>query len=363
MSTILPVSVDNKLAYNIHVSFNFDGLLENTIKIKPDKSTKICVFVDKNVDKYYSQTIVSTFSSFYNDVLIYRIPAGEQYKNLETIGGLYEFLINSGFERKDLLVALGGGVIGDMTGFAAATYLRGIDYIQIPTTLLAQVDSSIGGKTAVDFSGYKNMVGAFYYPKLVFINVDVLSTLPEEQFICGMGEVIKYGFIQDKEFYNYLTDNTKDINSRNQEALNHIIITCCRCKKIVVEEDPTEKGLRAILNFGHTIGHAIESLSNFTMFHGQCVSIGMVGALHLSLTKGFLDIETVENAISTLESFNLPTSVSGMDIEAVLNATKSDKKMSGGHIKFILLESIGRAFISEEVSETDLINAIKRVVV
>lgn len=363
MNRVLPVKVDNKFAYNINVTFNFDELLESIIQIKPLKTTKICVFVDNNVEKLYSESIFSILSTFYNEVLIYSVPAGEQYKQLETVGGLYEFLIKAKFQRKDLLIALGGGVIGDMTGFAAATYLRGIDYIQIPTTLLAQVDSSVGGKTAVDYSGYKNMVGAFYYPKLVYINVDVLSSLPEEQFICGMGEVIKYGFISDHDFYEYLKDNIEAIKSRTPESLQHVVLTSCICKRTVVEEDPTEKGLRAILNFGHTIGHAIESLSDFSLFHGQCVGLGMVSALWMSHMYGNISESDVLESIDLLKSYDLPTEVSDMSVEEVLAATKSDKKMTGNHVRFILLDSIGKAVISDDVTEEDLMAGIKRVVV
>lgn len=184
--------------------------------------------------------------------------AGESQKNLDTVKMIYEKLILAKFDRKDLLVALGGGVTGDITGFTAATYLRGIDFVQIPTSLLAQVDSSIGGKTGVDFDSYKNMVGAFHMPKLVYINVSTLTTLSDEQFISGMGEIIKHGLIKDSAYFDWLIENHDRILARDKDVLMEMIRVSCNIKRVVVENDPTEKGDRALLNFGHTLGHAIE---------------------------------------------------------------------------------------------------------
>lgn len=205
-------------------------------------------------------------------------PAGEESKTLATVENLYEFLIQNKFERRDMLAALGGGVVGDLTGFTAATYLRGIDFIQIPTSLLAQVDSSIGGKTGVDFRAYKNMVGAFHQPKLVYSCAETLKTLTEQQYISGLGEIIKHGLIKDIAYYHWLKEHKEAILSRDTQTMIEMIEVSCRIKKEVVENDPEEAGERALLNFGHTLGHAVEKLMNFTMLHGECVAVGMHGA-------------------------------------------------------------------------------------
>ena len=362
MKKILPVSTNDKFAYNIMICHNFENLIENIITIKSEKSRKICIVTDENVEKLYAETIRGILSDYYSEVLIYAVPAGEQFKNLETVSRLYEYLINAHFDRKDLLAALGGGVVGDMTGFVAATYLRGIDFVQIPTTLLSQVDSSVGGKTGVDFLHYKNMVGAFYMPKLVYINTEVLGSLPKEQFASGMAEVIKYGLIQRADFFGQLSEEKEAIRAMQPEVLADIIYTSCACKREVVEEDPTEQGIRAILNFGHTAGHAIEKMSDFSLFHGQCVAIGMVAAALLSQKRGYLSEEEVRRIRELIADYDLPVSASGMSVEEVLMATKSDKKMSGGHIRFILLKEIGKAVIDEQVTDEELREVIGEVV-
>lgn len=362
MTKILPVNMNNKFAYNIIICHNFDKLLENIIEIKSEKSHKICIVTDENVKNLYAETIQKILNDYYSEVLIYAVPAGEQFKTTETVSRLYEYLINARFDRKDLLVALGGGVVGDMTGFAAATYLRGIDFVQIPTTLLSQVDSSIGGKTGVDFLQYKNMVGAFYMPKLVYINTDVLTTLPKEQFASGMAEVIKYGLIQRADFFERLIEQKEAVRAMQPDVLAEIIYTSCECKREVVEEDPTEQGIRAILNFGHTIGHAIEKMSDFSLYHGQCVAIGMVAAALLSEKRGYLSDEDVQRIRELIADYDLPLSAEGMSVDEVLAATKSDKKMSGGHIRFILLERIGKAVIDGQVTDEELREVIGEVV-
>ena len=212
---------------------------------------------------------------------------------------MYEFLIKNHFDRNDILIALGGGVVGDLTGYTAATYMRGIDFIQIPTTLLSQVDSSIGGKTGVDLKSYKNMVGAFHHPKLVYINVKTLNSLPRREFSSGMAEIIKHGLIMDKEYFVWLNNNSNHIKSLDTKILVEMIYGSCFIKKTVVEEDPNEKGLRAILNFGHTIGHAIEKSKKFKLLHGECVSLGMVAALRISFDREQISYEQLSKAIKT----------------------------------------------------------------
>lgn len=362
MDTIIPVERDNKFAYDIIITHNFLKLHNYLIKIKPDKACKICIVTDDNVAGFYLEEVKKEIGKYYNDVLTYTFLHGEENKTLDSVSGLYQYLINEHFCRSDFLVALGGGVIGDMTGFAAATFLRGVDFIQIPTTLLSQVDSSIGGKTGVDFMTYKNMIGAFYMPKLVYINTGVLKTLPQEQFSSGMGEVIKYGLIQRKDFYFWLSENADEICALDEDAISKVIEISCRCKKEVVEIDPTEKGIRAHLNFGHTIGHAIEKMSDFSLFHGHCVGLGMIAACDISRKRGFLTESEFEGVYAILRRFGMPTSVEDISAEDVLLATKSDKKMVGNTIRFILLSDIGHAFIDKTVTDEELAKAIAVVV-
>ncbi|MBQ7676974.1 MAG: 3-dehydroquinate synthase, partial [Lachnospiraceae bacterium] len=331
---------------------------------KADKSHKICIVTDDRVAGLYLDEVRNELANYYNDVLIFTFPNGEANKTLSTVSDLYEHLITHHFERRDLLVALGGGVVGDLTGFAAATFLRGIDFIQIPTTLLSQVDSSIGGKTGVDFSSYKNMVGAFYMPKLVYIKTAVLKSLPPDQIASGMGEVIKYGLIQRADFFHFLKEAKDAIARLDDEAVAQVIETSCRCKKEVVEIDPKEQGIRAHLNFGHTIGHAIEKLSDFSLSHGECVGLGMIAASYLSMRRGNLSMDEYRSVIEMLHMYHMPTVVAlaGVKADDVLAATKSDKKMSGDRIRFILLKEIGYAYIAEDVTDEQLREAIAVVV-
>ena len=292
----------------------------------------------------------------------YVFEAGEKNKNLNIVKSLYEFLIINKFERRDILVALGGGVVGDLTGFTAATYLRGIDFIQVPTTLLAQVDSSIGGKTGVDFDSYKNMVGAFYMPRLVYINISTLNTLDERIFNSGFGEIIKHAYIKDSEYLDYIKNNTVNIMSRQPGCLEEIIYKSCVIKGNVVEKDPTEKGDRMLLNFGHTLGHAIEKLSGFALYHGECVVLGMICALYISKKRGSITDAEYESAIRLFKDFNYPMTVSGIKVNEVVDVSKNDKKMSAGKIRFVLLNAVGDAYIDYDVSEGEMLESLQEVV-
>ncbi len=358
----IPVTRDSKHSYDIVISHDMDSLAEEIRSSGLSSCSKVCIVSDSIVAPLYLDAVLGILKSEFTTVVSYIFEAGEQNKNLGSIEGLYEFLINEHFDRKSLLVALGGGVVGDMTGFAAATYLRGISFIQIPTTLLSQVDSSVGGKTGVDYLSYKNMVGAFYMPKLVYINTGVLDTLDTIQFSSGMAEVIKYGLIMDREFYSWLSDNVEAVLKKDPDALAHMIFTSCDCKRRIVEEDPTEKGIRAILNFGHTIGHAIEKLSDFSLAHGHCVGIGMYAAAYLSCKRGCITESDVAQLTKLLKTYLLPVSTSGMSVDDVIFATKSDKKMSSGQIRFILLEAIGKAMIADDISDGELAGAIDQVI-
>lgn len=357
----LEIKYENKPCYNIIIRFNFGDLIENIIKISHDKPRKIAIVTDSNVAELYLGEVARIFREKYNEVITFSFPEGEENKTLQNVEKLYEVLIKKNFYRGDLLVALGGGVVGDLTGFTAATFLRGIDFIQIPTTLLSQVDSSIGGKTGVDFSAYKNMVGAFHMPKLVYMNTSLLNSLPDEQFSSGMAEIIKHGMIKNRDYFYWLRDNREKILDKDPETLSYMIYESCKIKGAVVEEDPKEQGIRAHLNYGHTIGHAIEKLSNFKLGHGQCVALGMVAAASISRFLGDLSEEEYKTVVETVRMFGLPTEYSGPDPIEVLNATKSDKKMTASGIKFVLTKSIGEAYVKMGLDDEIILSAIRGI--
>lgn len=358
MSRILPVSSDNKVIYEITIQHDFEQLLPQLQKLGLLREQKICIVTDSNVESLYAGKVKELLEHFFEFVCIYTFPAGEENKNLDTVNRLYEYLILNHFYRKDVLLALGGGVVGDMTGFAAATFLRGIDFVQIPTTLLSQVDSSIGGKTGVDFMQYKNMVGAFYMPKLVYMNLSVLCTLPKEQIISGMGEVLKHGLIKDKSYFKWIRSHQNEITRLDQETMEELVYRSCEIKRAVVERDPKEMGERALLNFGHTIGHAVEKLSDFKLYHGECVAIGMAAASYLSFLMHYISKEELKLICETLRSFGFRLTTAKFDPKDVLLATKSDKKMNGSKVRFILLSSVGEACICQDLTDDQIYEAI-----
>ena len=357
---ILDVKKDGVFSYSIYLEPDFSRFLDALEPLQVAER-RLCIVSDSNVYERYGEEVKTLLTGHCAKVTSFVFPAGEENKTLDTVRNLYEHLILEKFDRKDLLVALGGGVVGDLTGFAAATYLRGIDFVQVPTTLLSQVDSSIGGKTGVDFDAYKNMVGAFHMPKLVYMNLGTLKTLSERQFTCGMGEIIKHGLIQDKEYFTWLKENSKPVMDRTYEALLHMVEGSCRIKRHVVEEDPTEKGIRAWLNYGHTVGHAIEKLKNFELCHGECVAIGSMAAAYLSVKRGLITEAEAEDIRKTLQFYGLPVCTDGLSAEDVLKTTKLDKKMDGGHIKFVLLKHIGEAAVYKDVEDAELLEAIHYV--
>ena len=314
---------------------------------------KVLIITDSNVAPLYLSDVIGPLEHHDIPVFSYVIPAGEEHKNLDEIRRLYAFMIDRHLDRHSVLIALGGGVVGDMTGFAAATYLRGIDYIQIPTTLLAQADSSIGGKTGVDFDGYKNMVGAFKMPKLVFENVSTLKSLDGRQYASGFAEVMKAGLIRDEVFYSWLISNMYEILERDPVTLQTMIYNADLIKKMVVEKDPYEKGDRRLLNLGHTLGHAIEKYLNFTLTHGECVALGCVCAAFLSWKKGYLSSDEYYEIRDMFVPFGLPITVENIDPDTVISLMHSDKKAVNDHVPFVLLKGIGRAFVSDEVMDED----------
>lgn len=346
--------------YDIIYSKNFDDFAEDLADLNIE-NRKICIITDTNVDPLYTPAVLESLNGKCRKAVIYTFPAGEQSKTLDTVKKVYTFLIQEGFDRKDLLIALGGGVVGDLTGFTAATYLRGIDFVQIPTTLLAQADSSIGGKTGVDFDGYKNMVGAFHMPKLVYMNVSVLKTLDERQYFSGFAEIMKHGLIRDHIFYEWLLENMYEICEREPEVLEEMVIRSSHIKKTIVEMDPMEQGDRALLNFGHTIGHAIEKAKDFELLHGECVALGCVAAAFISWKMNLLTMDEYYEIRDMFVPFNLPISIEDIQPEEILRLTKSDKKMEAGHVKFILLKKVGKAVIHTGVTDEQILEAVREI--
>lgn len=361
MAKRLTIHRDNNPIYDIVINNSFEDMKDEFVRLNL-QGRKICIVSDSVVAPLYLDTVKNSLAEVSDCITEYVFEAGEKNKNLNIVKSLYEFLIINKFERRDILVALGGGVVGDLTGFTAATYLRGIDFIQVPTTLLAQVDSSIGGKTGVDFDSYKNMVGAFYMPRLVYINISTLNTLDERIFNSGFGEIIKHAYIKDSEYLDYIKNNTVNIMSRQPGCLEEIIYKSCVIKGNVVEKDPTEKGDRMLLNFGHTLGHAIEKLSGFALYHGECVVLGMICALYISKKRGSITDAEYESAIWLFKDFNYPMTVSGIKVNEVVDVSKNDKKMSAGKIRFVLLNAVGDAYIDYDVSEGEMLESLQEVV-
>ena len=355
---ILDVKKNGVFSYSIYLEPDFDRLPDAMEPLQV-KDRRLCVVSDSNVYERYGEEVKALLAGHCAKVTSFVFPAGEENKTLDTVRALYEHLILEKFDRKDLLIALGGGVVGDLTGFAAATYLRGIDFVQVPTTLLSQVDSSIGGKTGVDFDSYKNMVGAFHQPSLVYMNLNTLMSLNEQQFACGMGEILKHGLIKNAAYYEWLINHMTEINDRELPVLLKMVQESCKIKKDVVEKDPTEKGERALLNFGHTIGHAIEKIKSPELLHGQCVALGYVAAAYISFKRGLLSTEEFYEIRDMNVGFDLSFLVEGIDSQEILRITKSDKKMDAGKVKFILLEKIGKAFIDHTVTDEEILEAVE----
>jgi len=285
------------------------------------------------------------------------VPAGESAKSLKSVQSCYDQLALHKLERKSFIVALGGGVVGDLAGFVAATYLRGIPFVQVPTTLLAQVDSSVGGKTGVNLKAGKNLVGAFYQPRLVLCDLDALKPLPEREFRAGLAEIIKYGIIADAKLFARLERDLPKILKRDSKALSEIIARCCEIKAEIVSQDETESGLRAILNFGHTIGHAIENSSGYGKFlHGEAISIGQVAAATLSHKIFGLSERDVERIENLFKRAGLPVQIklNSTQRKKLFNAMKLDKKVSGGEIKFVLAKRIGRVAWGQKVPSASI---------
>jgi len=313
-------------------------------------SGKAAIITDTTVDGLYGDTLSQSLTRDGFNVTTLVVPPGEEQKSLETAGSLYQELTGSYAERTTSILALGGGVIGDLAGFVAATYMRGVPLIQVPTTLLAQVDSSIGGKVAVDHGQLKNTIGVFYQPRVVISDIDTLKTLPEVELANGLSEIIKSAAIRNRKFFNFLESNLERARALDVAVLEEIVLETAKIKAEIVARDEKDLGLRGILNYGHTVGHALETASNFQLQHGQAVAIGMTAAARISNKMGILDENEVVRLKNVIEKAGLPTEMPNLNIKDIISAMKHDKKVLQDKIRFILLKAIGDAFITDEVS-------------
>ncbi len=330
--------------------------------IKPGQ--KLLVVSNPTIFKDYGEAVVESLQQSGYEVRHQMLPAGERYKTLKSIQKVYDAALEFRLERKSAMVALGGGVIGDMTGFAAATWLRGISFIQVPTSLLAMVDASMGGKTGVNHPQGKNLIGAFHQPGLVLIDPTVLNTLPPREFRAGMAEVIKYGVIWDADLFAQLESAPRlDQYRYLDEALLHTILTrSCQAKADVVAQDEKEAGLRAILNYGHTVGHAVESLMHYKgVNHGEAVAIGMVAAGHIATALEFWSPEDNARQLALLQKAGLPTQLPpGLAFDDIVTALQADKKVEDGRVRFIMPKGIGSAFVTSAITPETVIHALEQ---
>ena len=329
------------------------------------KNRKCFIISDTNVFPLYGDKLINEIKKTeLLSIAHFLIPAGEANKNLSTMEAIFNTLAEYEIERNSIIIALGGGVVGDMAGFAAASYMRGIDFIQIPTSLLAMVDSSVGGKTGVDLPAGKNLVGAFWQPKLVVIDPNVLNTLPDREVVGGMAELVKHGIILDENLFYELEDNIDAILNLDLDVFTEIITRSCEIKADVVRQDECEKGIRELLNFGHTFGHAIETVTGYDKYiHGEAVGLGMLIAAELSFKLGKIDEETVQRLRLFFDKVGFPIRVSGVDIGKVIDAMSKDKKAKSNQIKYIIIEEIGKAVSITDVDKNIIFDSISKFIV
>ncbi len=321
------------------------------------KKSRLFIVTDSNVEDLLGLDLLNLLRQVGFDTELISFPAGEESKNMNTVIDLARRLVGLGADRKSLLLALGGGVTGDICGFLASIYMRGIPFIQIPTTLLAQVDSSVGGKTGVDLPEGKNLIGTFVQPLSVFADIGVLCSLPASELGNGIAEIVKYGMIRDMDLFRFLEEKWWDVVNLEPDTISFLVKRSCEIKADVVSRDEREGGLRRILNFGHTIGHAVEAVSGFTIPHGEAVSLGMVAVSRISVSRGLMTGEELARLTSLLERFRLPVEIpADMDKETVMEHMKRDKKVQDGRIHFVLARGIGETVIADDVTgrETEI---------
>ncbi|MBT0652836.1 3-dehydroquinate synthase [Geomobilimonas luticola] len=318
----------------------------------------VAMITNPTVGSLYADGVRDSMQQAGFTVNLVEIPDGEEYKNSVTLNAIYDRCVALGLDRGAFILALGGGVVGDIAGFAAATYLRGIPFVQVPTTLLAQVDSSVGGKTGINHPQGKNLIGAFYQPRLVLIDVTVLATLPEREFLCGLAEIVKYGIVLDRELFEYIESHGDKLLARNSDSLLHVIRRSCAIKAAVVENDERETGLRAVLNYGHTVGHAVETLTGYGRYkHGEAVAIGMVQAARFSERSGLSRHDETERIVALLTRLGLPVDLPQFGADEYTEALWHDKKVREGGLNFVYNRGIGEFHIGRVTDISTLLTA------
>lgn len=350
----IKVHLDKRLSesHEICIGYDFQDRIGLLIA-KDHPANRYVIVTDSNVSGLYGKNFLEKLRDLGLPVELLEFSAGEGSKTMDTALALTSRLLEIGVDRHSLLLALGGGVVGDLTGFVASIYMRSVPFIQIPTTLMAQVDSSIGGKTAVNLPQGKNLLGTFYQPKRIFIDLKFLETLSDEEYLNGVAEIVKYGLIDEPGFFELLEKEVPAIRARNRELLEKVIERSCRIKKGVVEIDEQESGFRRILNFGHTLGHAMEAASNFTLVHGKAVAMGMIAAAGISVESGFLTPAERDRIEKLIGNLGLPVRLpEGISQSAVLERITLDKKKEGSDLPFVLLKKIGIPFISKGVDKS-----------
>ncbi len=350
---------EEPVSYSILIG---EGIIDDLNKhLKKCFSGKqIFLVTDKNVEEIYGSKITSLLENSNYRFTIYTVPPGEKAKSYKYFKKGLDLLVNNDFKRDDLVIAFGGGVVGDLAGFLAASYMRGISLLQIPTTLLSQVDSSVGGKTAINHTQGKNLIGAFYQPERVIIDSDFLKTLPLRELKTGIAEVIKYGIIFDEDFFSFLEDHKEAIYNLNSNSIVHIVNKSCKIKADIVIEDQKEHGRRALLNFGHTIAHALEAVSEYDEFtHGEAVAVGMYGSARLCRDLGYIRNQTYKKIENILTLYELPISLGNKNPEKIYDIMQHDKKARKDELRWILIKDIGKAVIKKGISKKKILKVLE----
>lgn len=349
--------VKTKEPYEILIGQGFVDTFSKDLK-QSFNFGKVAILTDEKVGFIYGERVLKNFDKQGIKAKLFSFPPGESSKNIETVISLARRLVQKSYDRKDLIVALGGGVVGDIAGFLASIYLRGVPYVQVPTTLLAQVDSSVGGKTGVDLPEGKNLIGTFYQPKRVYIDTDTLKTLPLTEIKNGLAEVIKYGCTLKKGLFEFLKKGKEKIIKLDSEAIEYIVYESCKLKAMIVSKDERESGLRRVLNFGHTIGHALEVELNYQIPHGMAVALGMLVEARLSEKLGVAKKEVFSPLKGLLENFSFPKRIEGIVPENLLSHLKKDKKVAKGKLTIVLLERIGKYVFYQDPPEDTILEVL-----
>lgn len=358
---LVTIKAPDKQDYEVLIESGFDKL-EGKLKSLQMENKKVCIISDGTVYPIYGEAVREIIDRNCKSTSLVIIEASEISKSVEGVAQTYKLLLENGYNRNDYIVALGGGVVGDYSGYIAATFKRGMNFIQIPTSLQAMVDSSIGGKVGIDFENYLNLIGTFKQPKFVYTNIDCLYTLDDLQFYSGFAQAMRYAIIKSSSVYEWLIEKMYEITDKDKETLMDMVEQIVSIKKIYVEKDPFDiSGDRAILNLGQTVGNAIEKARSYSMTHGECTALGIIAAAHISLKRNMLSLDEYLEIRDMFVPFNLPITIDELDFDEVLNNIRADKKQSEDGLGFILLKRIGKAVIDRNVTDEEILEALKEL--